>query len=141
VKVASRARGHAHIVLAAIRFVNGTAALFFPHALARRLDIDADDSPGLLYFQRMFGIRTILIALDLLTGDRDRTIRALRAGRVIHASDATGAALAGMRGNLAPRPATLTTVISLVNLLLALVAQPPAKGALAIPSWAQRFGR
>lgn len=121
--------------------MNGTAALFFPSALARRLDIDADESPGLLYFQRMFGIRTILIALDLLTGDRDRTVRALRAGKIIHASDATAAALAGLRGNLAPRPAALTTVISLVNLLLASVAQPPAKGAAAIPSWLRRFAR
>ncbi len=125
--IATGAQRQAHLVLAAIRFANGTAALFFPHELAKRVEVDADDSPGLLYFQRMFGIRTILIALDLLTADRDRTVRALRAGRIIHASDATAAALAGMRGNLAPRPAALTTAISLVNLLLAFVARPPAK--------------
>jgi len=76
----------------------------------------------------MFGIRTLLIALDLLTSDRDQTVRALRAGRGIHASDASAAALAGLRGNLAPRPAAITTAISLVNLLLAFVAQPPANG-------------
>ncbi len=128
--LASGVRRHAHIVLAAIRLVNGTAALFFPHELAKRVEVDADESPGLLYFQRMFGIRTILIALDLLTADRDRTVRALRTGRVIHASDATAAALAGLRGNLAPRPAALTTAISLVNLLLAFVAAPPAKSSL-----------
>lgn len=121
-------RRHAHIVLAAIRFVNGTAALLFPRELANRVEVDADQSPGLLYFQRMFGIRTILIALELLTSDRERTVRALRVGRVIHASDAMGAALAGRSGNLAPRPAAITTAISLVNLLLAFVAQPPAKG-------------
>lgn len=125
---ATGVRRHAHIVLAAIRFANGTAALLFPRELAKRVEVDADESPGLLYFQRMFGIRTILIALDLLTADRARTVRALRVGRIIHASDATAAALAGRSGNLAPRPAAITTAISLVNLLLAFVAQPPAKG-------------
>ena len=125
--IATSVRRHAHLVLAAIRFVNGAAALLFPRELAKRVEVDADASPGLLYFQRMFGIRTILIALDLLTADRDRTVRALRAGRVIHASDATAAALAGRSGNLARRPALLTTAISLVNLVLALVAKPPRK--------------
>jgi hypothetical protein len=125
--IATSVRRHAHLVLAAIRFVNGAAALLFPRELAKRVEVDADASPGLLYFQRMFGIRTILIALDLLTADRDRTVRALRAGRVIHASDATAAALAGRSGNLAQRPALITTAISLVNLVLALVAKPPRK--------------
>ena len=72
----------------------------------------------------MFGIRTILIALDLVTGDEAELERALRRAPLIHACDATGAALAGVRGNLAPRPARMTVVISLVNLLLALIARP-----------------
>jgi hypothetical protein len=122
-------RSNAHLILAGIRFANGALALFVPHSLARRLDVDADKSPGLLYFERLFGIRTILIALDLVTGDEDELKRALRRGRLIHATDATAAALAGMRGNLAPRPARMTVVISLVNLLLALIARPQkAKG-------------
>jgi hypothetical protein len=129
VKKASRLRSNAHLILAGIRFANGALALFVPHSLARRLDVDADKSPALLYFERLFGIRTILIALDLVTGDEDELKRALRRGRLIHATDATAAALAGMRGNLAPRPARMTVVISLVNLLLALIARPQkAKG-------------
>ncbi|MEA2232424.1 MAG: hypothetical protein QOD83_2240 [Solirubrobacteraceae bacterium] len=128
-KKPSRLRSNAHLILAGIRFANGALALFVPHSLARRLDVDADKSPGLLYFERLFGIRTILIALDLVTGDEDELKRALRRGRLIHATDATAAALAGMRGNLAPRPARMTVVISLVNLLLALIARPQkAKG-------------
>lgn len=128
-KKASRLRSNAHLILAGIRFANGALALFVPHSLARRLDVDADKSPALLYFERLFGIRTILIALDLVTGDEDELKRALRRGRLIHATDATAAALAGMRGNLAPRPARMTVVISLVNLLLALIARPQkAKG-------------
>ena len=117
-------RSNAHLILAAVRFVNGVLALFVPHSLAHRLDIDADKSPGLLYFQRMFGIRTILIALDLVTGDEAELERALRRSPLIHATDATGAALAGVRGNLAPGPARMTVAISLVNLLLALIARP-----------------
>jgi len=122
-------RSNAHLILAAVRFINGALALFVPHALAHRLDVDADKSPGLLYFQRMFGIRTILIALDLVTGDEKELERALRRAPLIHAADATGAALAGVRGNLAPGPARMTVAISLVNLLLALIARPQsAKG-------------
>lgn len=117
-------RSNAHFLLAAIRFINGAMALFVPRALAQRLDVDADNSPALLYFQRMFGIRTILIALDLVTGSEEERRRALRRAPMIHACDATGAALAGVRGNLAPRPARLTVIISLVNLLLALIARP-----------------
>ncbi len=127
--IAPRARSNARLILAAIRFVNGAMALLAPHALARRLAVDADRSPALLYFQRMFGIRTILIALDLVTGDDEDRRRALRRGLAIHAADATAAALAGRRGNLARRPTALTIAISLVNLLLTVIARPqPRKG-------------
>jgi len=117
-------RSNAHLILAAVRFVNGVLALFAPHVLARRLDVDADKSPALLYFQRMFGIRTILIAMDLVTGDEAELKRALQRAPLIHATDVTGAALAGVRGNVAPRPARMIVAISLVNLLLALIAKP-----------------
>jgi len=117
-------RSNAHLILAAIRMVNGCLALFAPQSLAKRLDVEALESTGLLYFQRMFGIRTILIAVDLVVGDDDDLQQALRRGLVIHATDATAAALAGVRGNLAPRPAAMTVAISLVNLLLTAIARP-----------------
>src|SRR4051794_32790045 len=104
----TRARGYAHYLLAAIRFVNGALALFAPSTLARRVGVDTNESPGILYFERMFGIRTMLVALDLVTGDAAQTERAIRAGRVIHASDATSAAVAGLSGNLKPRAAVMT---------------------------------
>jgi len=130
VKKLSRARSNAHLVLTAIRMLMGVLALVVPHWLAKRLDVDADKSPALLYFQRMFGIRTILIALDLVTGAEEDRQRALSRGHVIHACDATAAALAGARGNLAPRPARMAVAISLVNLLLALIARPQPGGRL-----------
>jgi hypothetical protein len=120
----NRAREYAHYLLAAIRFINGALALVVPGTLAKRVDVDVNHSPGILYFERMFGIRTILIAWDLVGGGYDRTVEALRIGRIIHASDATSAALAGLRGNLGRRAAVMTTAISLVNLLLALIAKP-----------------
>ncbi|MDP8908374.1 MAG: hypothetical protein M3N47_04495 [Chloroflexota bacterium] len=127
-EMSSRVRSNAHLVLAGIRFVNGMLALFAPCSLAQRLDVDADKSPALLYLQHMFGIRTILITLDLVTGSEADRRRALQRSPVIHACDATAAALAGAHGNLAPRPARLTVAISLVNLLLALIARPhPAR--------------
>lgn len=130
----SRVRSNAHFALAAIRFVMGTMALLVPRSQVERLAIDADASPALLYFQRMFGIRTVLIALDLVTGDEADRRRALRRSPMIHASDATAAALAGRSGNLAPAAARTTVAISLVNLLLALVARPhPVKGLRGLP--------
>jgi hypothetical protein len=139
VTLVTRARGYAQYVLAAIRFVNGALALFAPSTLARRLEVDTKESPGILYFERLFGIRTILIALDLVTGDAQETQRAIRAGRIIHASDSVGAALAGLSGNLKTRPAVMTTAISLVNLLLACVAKPLPKGPAARVSWIKRL--
>jgi hypothetical protein len=129
--VTTRVRGSARYVLAAIRFVNGALALVAPGTLARRLDVDVAKSPGILYFQRMFGIRTVLIALDLVRGDADDIGRAIRAGRIIHASDAAGAALAGASGNLGRRAAVMTTAISLGNLALAWLATPPPSAAAA----------
>jgi hypothetical protein len=49
---------------------------------------------------------------------------------VIHAYDATGAAVAGARGSLAPRHARMIVAISLVNLLLAPIARPQPDGRL-----------
>jgi hypothetical protein len=128
VKLARGVRNNAHLLLAGIRFFNGAAALFAPDVLLRRLEVDAKKSPGVLYFERMFGIRTILLALDLVTGSDEDRRRALRRARIIHGSDTATAALAGLSGNLAPRPAMLTTMISFVNFLLALIARPPRKG-------------
>src|SRR6059036_1858937 len=60
----SVARGAA-VALAGIRLVNGTTGVVAPQELAKRLGADADD-PALLYALRLFGVRTVVIALDLL---------------------------------------------------------------------------
>src|SRR5438132_7897338 len=90
--------GYAWQALAVIRLVNGTLALFAPGWLARRLGVNPETQPAMLYVFRMFGIRTILIAADLWL-EPDRRRRALRQGILIHASDAGAALIAALAGH------------------------------------------
>ncbi|MFG2287936.1 hypothetical protein ACGFOU_17975 [Streptomyces sp. NPDC048595] len=110
--------------LAAIRLVNGLAALLAPQVVARRLGADAT-RPGLVYALRMFGVRTVVLGADLLlVKDQEQLHRKLRVGTLIHASDALAAASAGRNGTLPRRTATAATAISTVNVALTLLAQP-----------------
>lgn len=105
--------------LAGIRLFNGITGLLTPTLLIRRLDPDRDLSPAAVYAFRLFGIRTILLGLDLLTNRDQRLQEDLREGVLIHGSDTATAALLGIRGQLPPRTAALTTLISAVNTILA----------------------
>ncbi|MET9688103.1 hypothetical protein ABZY81_06455 [Streptomyces sp. NPDC006514] len=105
--------------LAGIRLFNGVTGLLAPTLLIRRLDPDRDVSPAAVYAFRLFGIRTILLGLDLLTNRGQRLQEDLREGVLIHGSDTATAALLGLRGQLPPRTAALTTLISAVNTTLA----------------------
>src|SRR4051794_9714169 len=109
--------------LAGIRLFNGAAGLLAPDLLIRRLDPDRDPpSPAAVYAFRLFGIRTILLGLDLLTNHGDRLREDLREGVLIHGSDTATAATLGLGGRLPPRTAVLTTLISAVNTVLAVTA-------------------
>ena len=110
----------ARVALAGIRLCNGLWALLFPRHLGRTIGLSPDDR-AVIYPLRMFGIRTVLLGVDLLTVTEDRRERALREGVVIHLSDAASAAAAGVRGDLRPRSAIVATTISTVNTCLALV--------------------
>jgi hypothetical protein len=114
-------RGHAQKALAAIRLVNGGAALFIPKRMAKTIGVDPDAHPAVIYVLRLFGIRTILIGLDLLTAEGEHLENSFRLGILIHASDATAAAIAGMRQQLPKRSAITATVISTVNTALAII--------------------
>ena len=117
----SRRHDPARVALAGIRIVNGTAGLLAPGFLARRLDVEAASGP-MAYPFRMFGIRTILMGADLLARDKAVRRHAVRAAVVVHASDTVSAYLAGASGALPRRAARVATVISAVNLALALLA-------------------
>jgi len=113
----------ARYTLAAIRLVNGGAALLAPEQLARRLGDDPRSDGAVIYILRMFGIRTIVIGTELLVLRGEALDRSLRKGILIHASDTVAAAAAGAKGYLPPRTATLTTLISTVNTGLAIAAR------------------
>ena len=107
--------------LAVIRLVNGIVALFAPAWLARRLNVDPDKQPAMLYVFRMFGIRTVFIGADLWLNPEGRA-RALRQGIVIHGSDTTAALIAFIFGQLPVRSALTAVAISSVNTALAVYA-------------------
>jgi len=111
----------ARFALAAIRLANGLAALLAPRFLARRLAVESAAGP-MSYPFRMFGIRTVLIAGDLVASDPTIRRHALRGAVLIHASDTASAAYAGVKGELPRRSALIATVISATNLVLAVVA-------------------
>jgi hypothetical protein len=109
-------------ILAAIRTVNGVAALLAPEALLSRLGIDtAKDRSGTYPF-RMFGIRTILIGLDLLLLTGDELRRAEKLAVLIHASDMISAGITTAHGDLPRKQGLVATAISAVNTGLAVIA-------------------
>ncbi|MFI5683149.1 hypothetical protein [Streptomyces sp. NPDC051636] len=109
--------------LAGIRLFNGATGLLAPDLLIRRLDPDREPpSPAAIYAFRLFGIRTVLLGLDLLTNHGERLREDLREGVLIHGSDTATAASLGLGGRLPPRTAALTTLISAVNTALAATA-------------------
>ena len=121
--------------LGVIRIVNGTAGLLAPEFLLGRLGVDTTTDHSGAYPFRMFGVRTVLIGLDLwlLTGEDLR--RATRMAVVIHASDTISAAATTVRGDLPRKQGLVATGISAVNTLLAIAAanvsgygQPTSRG-------------
>jgi hypothetical protein len=115
-----RTRDYARVLLAGIRLLNGGAALLVPKILARRLGVDPDRNPGVLYFLRLFGIRTVIIGADLLVGSDDRRAESLRIGILIHGSDTLAATLAAMTGQLPKGVGQMIVLISALNTALAI---------------------
>jgi len=106
--------------LALIMLVNGTLGLAAPRFLIRQVGADPDAESGMIYVLRMFGIRTLFIAIDLFRLPAQRE-QSLREGVVVHATDAGAAFTAAMLGQLPLRPALMATSISVVNTALAVL--------------------
>ena len=117
-----RASDRARVALAGIRMFNGAGALVAPRAFARRMGTEADADGAAVHALRMFGIRTALIALDLLSSDPAVRRHALRVALLIHVSDTISAARAGLSGQLPRRSAVVATGISSLNVVLAWIA-------------------
>jgi hypothetical protein len=111
----------ARYTLAAVRLVNGSVGLLGPRLFIERFDPGRLPSPAAVYAFRLFGIRTILIALDLLARP-ERAQEAAREGVVIHASDTVTAATLALSGAVPRRTGIATTAISAINVVLAVLA-------------------
>src|SRR5262249_27963985 len=118
-------REHARIALATIRLVNGALALLAPGVMLRRLGADPRTNGVAVYPLRMFGIRTVVLGVELLAGGS--TQQQGKVGVVIHAADAASAITAGLRRQLPPRVAVVAAGISVTN-----TAPPPtiAQGSM-----------
>ena len=101
-----RLRRLPRIALAGVRLFNGGTALVAAGPFARALGTEADAHGPAVHIARMFGIRTVLIALDLLSRDEDVRRHALRVALIVHVSDTISAAAAGLSKQLPPRPAS-----------------------------------
>ncbi|HEU5353211.1 MAG TPA: hypothetical protein VFU65_02060 [Actinocrinis sp.] len=114
----------ARTTLSCIRIFNGAVGLFAAEKMAASLGGELGEDKRFVYPARMFGVRTIALGLDLLTlrADDASAQHILRQAVVIHATDTAAAAYAGKRGELSPRAAKITTAISAVNTVLAVVS-------------------
>lgn len=109
-------------ILALIRIVNGAAGLLAPEKLLGRLGVDtAQDRSGTYPF-RMFGIRTVIIGLELLMLRGAELRRAEKLAVLIHASDTVSAAVTAARGDLPRKPGLVAIGISAINTALAVTA-------------------
>jgi hypothetical protein len=119
VKAATAAR----YTLGAIRILNGGLGLFAPAFIIRRFgDEKPESNPAAIYGLRLFGVRTIVIGLDLFLLRRPELDRATRAAVLIHGSDTATVLMLKQRGQLPPERARPLLLISGLNTALAVVA-------------------
>jgi hypothetical protein len=118
-KVAQGAR----YALGGIRIVNGSLGLLAPALIQKRLGDPAPErNTAAIYGLRLFGVRTVLIGLDLFRLTGPALDRALRSAVLIHAGD-TATVLALRRRKLLSREATRPlALISGLNTALAVTA-------------------
>ena len=119
---AARVGQAARRALAAIRVINGGLALIAPGVIIGRFDEQQAASAAAVYGLRMFGIRTVLLGVDLATLSGEPLRRALREAVLIHATDTAAVVLLGVTGRAKPRTAVPLALISLTNTALAITA-------------------
>ncbi|MEV6608004.1 hypothetical protein [Kutzneria sp. NPDC051319] len=122
--------------LAGIRIFNGVVGLFAARRMAAQLGGELGEDKRFVYPARMFGVRTIVLGGDLLTlrASDASARRVLSQAVLIHASDTVAAAYAGWRGELPAKAAKVTTAISAVNTVLAVVSLATCRRAPQVPS-------
>ncbi len=119
---AVRAGQAARFALAGIRVINGGLALVAPGVIIGRFDEQPAGDSAATYGLRMFGIRTVLLGVDLAVLSGEPLRRALGQAVIIHGTDTATAAALGVSGRVRPRTAIPLTLISLTNTALAVTA-------------------
>jgi len=107
--------------LAGIMLVNGTLGVFAPRFLIRSLGIKPEIEPGMIYVFRMFGIRTLFLAVDLFRLPNQRG-RSLREGVLVHGTDMTAAVTGAALGQLPWRQGLMVAGVSFLNTALAIAS-------------------
>jgi hypothetical protein len=118
----------ARYALGGVRIIAGTTGLLAPAMIISRFgDGNPAANPAAIYGLRLFGIRTVLIGVDLIRLHGRDLDRALRAAPIIHASD-TATVLALQRNKqLSPERARPLVLISGLNTVLAVTAYLAAR--------------
>ena len=116
----------ARFALAGIRVINGGLALIAPGVIIERFDEQPSDSAA-TYALRMFGVRTVVLGVDLVALSGEPLRRALGQAVIIHGTDTATAAALGVSGRVRPRTAIPLTLISLTNTALAITAYLAAR--------------
>jgi hypothetical protein len=112
----------ARLALAGIRIVNGGLALVAPGVIIRRFGEEPARDNAAVYGLRMFGVRTVVLGVDLIVLTGDSLRRALRQAVIIHGTDTAAVTLLGLSGRVRPGTAIPLTVISAANTALAITA-------------------
>jgi len=117
----------ARFALAGIRVINGGLALIAPGVIIGRFDKQPGGDSAATYALRMFGVRTVLLGVDLAVLSGEPLRRALGQAVIIHGTDTATAATLGVSGRVRPRTAIPLTLISLTNTALAITAYLAAR--------------
>lgn len=121
--VLGKAGTGARYALGAIRIVNGAIGLAAPAVIMRRFGENSPASnPAATYGLRLFGIRTVLIGVDLLRMQGRELDHAVRVAPIIHASDTVTVLALKQSKQLSPELARPLALISGTNTVLALTA-------------------
>jgi hypothetical protein len=112
----------ARFALAGIRVLNGGLALIAPDVIIGRFGEQPANDNAAKYGLRMFGIRTVVLGVDLVALRGRPLRRALGQAIIIHGTDTATAALLGVSGHVKPRTAVPLTLISMTNTVLAITA-------------------
>jgi len=108
-------------ILAGIRLVNGGLALAVPNVVGGRLGVSTATSPGLGYALRLFGVRTVLLGIQLWRTQPVAGNHVVQETILIHGADTAAALVVYRLGELPRKGAMLAVGISAVNTALAVL--------------------